>query len=73
MPESEEYSFQKIWETIYNKVSEIATWNDAIIWAVYNHDVKIEWWIDLPAITITPSNSTNVKPFLFILQASYHI
>ena len=58
MPESEEYSFQKIWETIYNKVSEIATWNGAIIWAVYNHDVKIEWWIDLPAITITPSNWT---------------
>ena len=28
------------------------------IWAVYNHDIKIENWINLPAIIITPSNWT---------------
>lgn len=26
------------------------------VWAVYNHDIKIESWISLPAIIITPSN-----------------
>lgn len=50
------YSFKSIWDTIYNKMLELATWNDARIWAVYNHDIKIESWISLPAIIITPSN-----------------
>ena len=50
------YSYKEIWDVIYNKLSEIASWNNARLWAVYNHDIKIQWWISLPAITITPSN-----------------
>ena len=50
------YSFKSIWDTIYAKMQEIATWDNARIWAVYNHDIKIESWISLPAIIITPSN-----------------
>ena len=50
------YSYKEIWDVIYSKLSEIASWNNARVWAVYNHDIKIQWWISLPAITITPSN-----------------
>ena len=39
---------------------EIATWENARIWAVYNHDIKIEDGINYPAIIITP-NDGNVK------------
>ena len=39
---------------------EIATWDNARIWAVYNHDIKIEDGINYPAIIITP-NDGNVK------------
>ena len=31
---------------------------DSRVWAVYNYDIKIENWISLPAIIITPSNWT---------------
>lgn len=54
------YSFKAIWDALYNKMLEIATWETARIWAVYNHDIKIEDWINLPAIIITPDNG-NVK------------
>lgn len=54
------YSFKAIWDTIYNKMLEIATWETARIWAVYNHDIKIEDWINYPAIIITPDDG-NVK------------
>lgn len=50
------YSFKAIWDALYNKMLEIATWETARIWAVYNHDIKIEDWINLPAIIITPDN-----------------
>ena len=56
MTDTTTYSFKEIWDTIYTKMLEIATWNDARVWAVYNHDIKIENWINLPAIIITPSN-----------------
>lgn len=49
------YSFKAIWDTIYNKMLEIKN-TDWKVWAVYNYDIKIEWWINLPAIIITPSN-----------------
>ena len=54
------YSFKAIWDVIYNKMLEIATWENARIWAVYNHDIKIEDGINYPAIIITP-NDGNVK------------
>jgi len=47
------YSFKEIWETIYNKLLEIKSTR---VWEVYNHDVKIESWISLPAIIINPSD-----------------
>ena len=50
------YSFKAIWDALYDKMLEIATWNTARIWAVYNHDIKIEDWINLPAIIITPDD-----------------
>ena len=53
MPETT-YSFKAIGDVIYNKMLEIKD-NDERIWAVYNHDIKIENWISLPAIIITPS------------------
>lgn len=53
---TETYSFKEIWDAIYNKMLEIATWDDARIGAVYNHDIKIEDGINLPAIIITPDN-----------------
>lgn len=49
------YSFKEIWNTIYNKMNEIKN-TDLRVWAVYNYDIKIENWISLPAIIITPSN-----------------
>ncbi len=54
------YSFKAIWDALYNKMLEIATWDTARIWAVYNHDIKIEDWINLPAIIITPDDG-NIK------------
>lgn len=51
----ETYSFKTIGDTLYEKMLEIK--NTAVrVWAVYNHDIKIEWWTSLPAIIITPSN-----------------
>ena len=58
--EEQTYSFKAIWDVIYNKMLEIATWDDARIWAVYNHDIKIEDWINYPAIIITPDDG-NIK------------
>ena len=49
------YSFKEIGNTIYNKMLEIKN-TDSRVWAVYNYDIKIENWISLPAIIITPSN-----------------
>ena len=54
------YSFKAIWDALYNKMLEIATWETARIWAVYNHDIKIEDWINLPAIIITADDG-NIK------------
>lgn len=51
------YSFKQVWDVIYNKMLEIKN-IDERIWAVYNHDIKIENWISLPAIIISPSNWT---------------
>lgn len=56
MTETTTYSFKQIGDTIYNKMLEITTWENARIWAVYNHDIKIENWISFPAIIITPDN-----------------
>jgi len=52
---TETYSFKAIWDTIYQKMLEIKNIEHRI-WAVYNHDIKVENWISLPAIIITPSN-----------------
>lgn len=54
MPEKT-YSFKEIGDQIYAKLNEIV---NTRLWAVYNRDVKIEDWISLPAITITPNNWT---------------
>lgn len=51
------YSFKEIWDTIYNKMLEIKNIEQKI-WAVYNHDIKVENGISLPAIIITPSNGS---------------
>lgn len=55
MPDTTTYSFKQIWDTIYNKMLEILN-TEKRIWAVYNHDIKIENWISLPAIIITPGS-----------------
>ena len=55
MAETITYSFKEIGEMIYSKMSEILN-TELRIWAVYNHDIKIENWINLPAIIITPTN-----------------
>lgn len=60
MTDTTTYSFKAIWDALYNKMLEIATWDDARIWAVYNHDIKIEDGINYPAIIITPDDG-NVK------------
>ena len=49
------YSFKAIWDALYNKMLEI---KNVRIWEVYNHDIKIENWVNLPAIIITPTNGT---------------
>ena len=49
------YSFKEIWYRIYTKMMEI---KDVRVWAVYNHDIKIENGIGLPAIIITPNNGS---------------
>jgi hypothetical protein len=49
------YSFKEIWDTIKTYMDQIKN-TDLKLWSVYNHDIKIENWIDLPAIVITPSN-----------------
>ena len=49
------YSFKEIWDTIKTYMDQIKN-TDLKVWAVYNHDIKIENWISLPAIVITPSN-----------------
>ena len=51
----ETYSFKAIGDAIYTKALEIQNTTERI-WAVYNHDIKIENWVSLPAIIITPSN-----------------
>lgn len=51
----ETYSFKAIWDAIYQKALEIQNTTERI-GAVYNHDIKIENWVSLPAIIITPSN-----------------
>lgn len=51
------YSFKEIGDVIYSKMSELLS-QDQRIWAVFNHDVKIESGISLPAIIITPSNGS---------------
>ena len=56
MTTEETYSFKAIGDAIYSKMSEIATWDSARVGAVYNHDIKIENGISLPAIIITPSD-----------------
>lgn len=55
MTDTTTYSFKAIWDIIYSKMLEIKT-NDERVWAVYNHDIKVENGISLPAIIITPSN-----------------
>lgn len=52
---TETYSFKEIWDVIYNKMLEIKN-NAERVWEVFNHDIKIENWISLPAIIITPTN-----------------
>ena len=46
--------FYEIWLAIYNKLVELKT--ASVIWEVYNRDIKIEWWISVPAIIITPTD-----------------
>lgn len=55
MVENITYSFKEIGDTIYNKMVEIKnnTWRVGV---VYNHDIKIEDGISLPAVIITPTN-----------------
>lgn len=50
---TETYSFKEIGKAIFEKMSEI---KNARVWSVFNHDIKIENGISLPAIIITPSN-----------------
>lgn len=47
------FSFKEIGETIYNKLVEI---KNTRVGEVYNHDVKIESGISLPAIIINPAD-----------------
>ena len=51
------YSFKEIWDAIYTEMLKLKD-TDAKVWWVYNYDVKIEDWIALPAIIITPSNGS---------------
>lgn len=54
----ETYSFKEIGDTIYNKMLEIKN-TEQRVGAVYNHDIKVEGGISLPAIIITPGNGTS--------------
>lgn len=47
------FRFKEIGDTIYQKMQEIKN-TDWRVGAVFNRDIKIENWIDLPAIIITP-------------------
>ena len=70
----ETYSFKTIGDTLYNKMLEIK--NTAVrVWAVYNHDIKIEWWTSLPATIITPSswNSGYLDSCVYQTQINYTI
>jgi len=58
MTETITYSFKEIWLALYNKMLEIKNTN-LRVGEVFNHDVKIEWWISLPAIIVTPTNGTS--------------
>jgi len=49
------YSFKEIWISIYNEMLKVKN-TDSRVWDVYNYDVKIEWWINMPAIIITPTD-----------------
>ena len=49
------YSFKEIWDAINVEMLKVKN-TDAKVWAVYNHDIKVEDGISLPAIIITPSN-----------------
>ena len=49
------YSFKEIGDAIYTEMLKIKD-TDARVGEVYNHDVKIEDGISLPAIIITPSD-----------------
>jgi hypothetical protein len=55
MSETITYSFKEIGDSIYTAMLQIKE-TDLKVWAVYNHDIKVENWISLPAIIITPSN-----------------
>ena len=54
-----QYSFSSIGDAIYNKMLEVKN-TDVRVWSVFNHDIKIEWWISLPAIIITPTNGNEI-------------
>lgn len=49
----ETYSFKQIWDIIYNKMLTLKN-SDAVVWDVFNHDIKIENGVNRPAIIITP-------------------
>jgi len=49
------YSFKEIGDAINVQMLLVKN-SDAKVWAVYNHDIKVQSWISLPAIIITPSN-----------------
>jgi len=48
-------SFTEIWNAINTEMLKVKN-TDARVGAVYNYDIKIEDWISLPAIIITPVN-----------------
>jgi len=52
------YSFKEIGDKIYTEMLKIKN-TDSRVWEVYNHEIKIEGGISLPAIIITPSNGTS--------------
>jgi len=53
-------SFKDIWIALYNKLLEIKN-TDLRLAEVYNRDIKIEWWLEYPLITITPTNGSEVE------------
>lgn len=48
-------SFVDIWNAINTEMLKVKN-TDARVGSVYNYDIKIESWINLPAIIITPSS-----------------